>query len=76
MEAKLCTLKPNILNFQSIHNTLISANLTQSSIFGNKPTLVGAAILELFKTLLYDFHYNELKQRFGGNITAVYKDTD
>ena len=71
MEAKVCTLKPDFLNFQIIHNTLVSVNLTQSSIFWNKPTPVGAAILDLSKIVLYDFHYNEMKTRFGSSLTVV-----
>ena len=76
MEAKVCTLKPNFQNFRIIHNTLVSVNLTQSSIFWNKPTPVGAAILDLSKVVLYDFHYNEMKLRFGSSLTVVYKDTE
>ena len=45
-EAKTCTLKPTFLNFQFIHDSLVSVNFTQSSIFWNKPTLGGAAILD------------------------------
>ena len=76
MKAKVFKLKPNFLNFQIIHDTLVSVNLTQMSIFWNKTTHVGAAILDLSKIVLYDFHYNEMKTRFGSFVTVVYKDTD
>ena len=75
-EAKRCTLKPNFLNFQIINDNLVSVNFSQLSIFWNKPTPVGAAILDLSKILLYNFHYTEMKPKFGASLTAVYKDTD
>ena len=37
-EAKICTLKPIFLNFQIIHDSLVSVNFTQSSFFCKKPT--------------------------------------
>ena len=75
-KAKTCTLKPTFLNFQIIHDSLVSVNFTQSSIFLNKPTPVGAAILDLSKSVLYKFHYNEMKPKFGDSLKVVYKDTD
>ena len=75
-EAKTCTLKPTFLNFQIIQDSLVSVNFTQSSIFWNKPTPVGAAILDLSKIVLHKFHYNEMKPNFGDSLKVVYKDTD
>ncbi|XP_075240282.1 uncharacterized protein LOC142335839 [Convolutriloba macropyga] len=45
-------------------------------IFWDKPTPVGAAILDLSKLSLYGFHYNEMKPRYGQKILVTYKDTD
>ena len=75
-EAKTCTLKPTFLNFQIIHDSLVSVNFTQSSFFWNKPTPVGAAILDLSKIVLYKFHYDEIKPKFGDSLKVVCKDTD
>ena len=75
-EAKRYTLKPNFLTFQIIYSNLVSLNFSKTSIFWNKPTPVGAAILDLSKIVLYNFHYNEMKPRYGEKVTVVYKDTD
>ena len=75
-EAKTCTLKPTFLNFQIIHDSLVSVNFTQSSIFWNKPTTVGPALLDFSKIVLYKFHYNEMKPKFGDSLKVVYKDID
>ena len=75
-EAKTCTLKPTFLKIQIIHDSLVSVNFTQSSIFWNKPTPVGSAILDLSKIVLHKFHYNEMEPKFGDSLKVVYKDTD
>ena len=76
LEAKTCTLKPRFLNFQTIHDSPVLVNFTQSSIFWKKPTPVGAAILHLSKIVLYKFHSNEMKPKFGDSLEVLYKDTD
>ena len=75
-EAKTCTLKATFLNFQIIHDSLVSVNFTQSSILWNKPNPAGAAMLDLSKIVLYKFLYNEMKPKFGNSLKVVYKDTD
>ena len=47
-----------------------------SKRFWDKPTPVGAAILDLSKLSFYGFHYNEMKPRYGQKILVTYKDTD
>ena len=74
MEAKVCTLESNFLNFQFIDGTLVSVNLTHTSFFRNKPTPVGA-VLDLSEIVLYNFHYNENKPKFGDNLTVLFEDT-
>ena len=76
LEAKTSTLKPTSLDFQIIHDSLVSVNFTQSSFFWNKPTPVAAAILDLSKNVLYKFHYIEMKPTFGDSLEVVYKNTD
>ena len=75
-KAKRYTLKPNILTFQKFHSNLVSLNFSRISVFWNKPTPVWAAILNLSKIVLYNYHYIEMKPRYGEKVTVVYKDTD
>ena len=42
----------------------------------NKPSYVGVAILDLLKTLMYDFHYNDVKARYGDRAKLLFMDTD
>ena len=74
--ANFLTNKPNFKSFQIISENLTSVYMTQPTIFWDKPTPVGAAILDLSKLSLYGFHYNEIKPRYGSRALVTYKDTD
>ena len=76
MQAKKVTFKPNFKSFNIINQDLVSVQLTKTSILWNKPTLVGASILDLSKLAFYKFLYCEMKPRYGDSLTVVYKYTD
>ena len=76
MQAKKVTFKPNFKSFNIINQNLVSVHLTNTSILWNKPTPVGASILDLSKLVLYKFHYSEMKPRYGDSLTVICKDTD
>ena len=43
----------------------------------NKPVYLGQAILDLSKTIMYEFHYDYMKQKYPDNeLTLCYMDTD
>ena len=42
----------------------------------NKPVYLGQAILDLSKIIMYEFHYNYMKPKYGENLKLCYMDTD
>ncbi len=55
------TSKPTFKSLKIFNENLVAVDLIQEKLFLDKPVYVGMSILELSKTLMYDFHYNFIK---------------
>ena len=42
----------------------------------NKPAYIGMCILELSKVLMYKFHYDYIKRKYGNNSRLLLPDTE
>ncbi|XP_060873806.1 uncharacterized protein LOC132947517 [Metopolophium dirhodum] len=71
-----------LINKQTFkHCTTYSENLAAVSlenkiIMFNKPIYIGFAVLDISKTMMYDYHFNVMKAHYGDNINLMYTDTD
>ena len=50
--------------------------MKKTQIFMNKPIYLGQAILDISKTLMYEFLYDYIKPKYGDKVKLCYMDTD
>ena len=55
---------------------LIAVHMRKTTINLMKPIYLGMSILDISKTLMYDFHYNYIKPKYGNNASLLFTDTD
>ena len=57
--------RPTYVSHKIFHENLVAVNSKQTKLRLNKPSYVGMVILELSKTLMYDFHYNYILKKIS-----------
>ncbi|XP_031784108.1 uncharacterized protein LOC116417093 [Nasonia vitripennis] len=67
--------KPNFHSISIFNDNLVAIQLNKTDILMNKPIYVGLVVLDLSKTLMYDFHYNYIRQMYKDNCKLLYTDT-
>ena len=75
-QAKRLTSKPNYQHHTVFSKTLAAVHMKKTSLYFNKPIYLGMSILDLNKTLMYDFHYNYIKPKYGERAKLLFTDTD
>ena len=75
-KAKKLAAKPNFKHCNIFDENLVAIHMKKTKLVFNKPVYLGMCILDLSKTLMYDFHYNYIKNKFNDKATLVFTDTD
>ena len=70
------TSKPTYVSSKIFNENLVAVHKIKESITLNRPAYVGMCILDLSKTLMYDFHYNYIKKKYGNKAKLLFTDTD
>lgn len=71
--------QPNFKRRTIFTEQLAAAHMSKTKLFFNKAIYVGMSIIDISKTLMYDFHYNVIKSEYGDNAQLQYSyntDTD
>ena len=69
------TNKPTYIRSKIFNENLASVHRIKETLTLNRPAYVGMCILDLSKTLMYDFHYN-YKRKYGNKASLLFTDTD
>ena len=67
--------KPNFEDLKIFDEFLIAIKMRKTKVWMTKPVYVGMSILDLSKTLMFDFHYGYVKKKWE-NCEVLYSDTD
>ena len=70
------TSKPTYVSSKIFNENLVAVHKIKESITLNRPAYVGMCILDLSKTLMYDFHYNYIKKKYGNKAKLLFTNTD
>ena len=68
--------KPTYVSSKIFNENLVAVHKIKETLTMNRPAYVGACILDLSKTLMYDFHYNYIKHKYGNKAKLLFTDTD
>ena len=70
------TSRPNFDRCTIFDRNLIAVHMKKTEVYFNKPVYVGQAILDLSKTLMFNFHYNYIREKYGNKAELLFTDTD
>ena len=68
--------KPTYVSSKIFNENLVAVHKIKETLTLNRPAYVGMCILDLSKTLMYDFHHNYIKKKYGDKAKLLFTDTD
>ena len=71
-----CSSKPSQILHKIFGNNLVAIRKSKFALKLSKAAYIGMCISELSKVLLYKFHYNYIKNKYGNKSKLFLTDTD
>ena len=69
--------KPTCKRFEIINSNLVMISMTKQKLLMNKPIYAGMAILDIAKTVVYQFHYHYMMSKYSPDrCRLLFTDTD
>ena len=68
--------EPNYHTTKHFSKNLLAIEMKKTKVKMNKPVYLGMSILDISKTLMYEFWYDYIKPKFGDRAKLCYTDTD
>ena len=68
--------KPTFVSSKIFNENLVAVHKIKETLTLNRPAYLGMCILDLSKVLMYDFHYNYIKNKYGDKAALLFTDTD
>ena len=68
--------EPNYRTAKWFLENLLSIETKKIKVKMNKPVYLGLSILEINKTLMYEFWFDYMKSKYADNVKSCYMDTD
>ena len=70
------TSRPTFASSKIFNENLLAVHKVKETLTLNRPAYVGMCILDLSKVLMYNFHYNYIKKKYGNRARCLFTDTD
>ena len=68
--------EPNYHTTKHFSDNLLAIEMKKTKVKMNKPVYLGMSILDISKTLMYEFWYDYIKPKYGDRAKLCYTDTD
>ena len=68
--------EPNYHTTKHFAEEFLAIEMRRSKVKKNKPVYLGQSILDISKTLMYEFWYDYIKPKYGDKAKLCYMDTD
>ena len=73
---KKLTSKPTYVSSKIFNENLMAVHKIKEVLTLNRPAYVGICIFDSSKTLMYDFHYRYIKEKYGNKAKLLFTDTN